>query len=59
MLSVKDPLFLQIKKYEKYQICVRDFVSHQEITLILIDRSAIQLVCIFDVYLFIPFHLMG
>ena len=46
---MKDSLFLQIKKYEKNQICVRDFVSRQEITLILIDRTAIQLVCVFDV----------
>ena len=32
-----------------------DFVSHRGITLILFDRSAIQHMCISDVYLFVPF----
>ena len=36
-----------------------DFVSHREITLRLIDRSAIQLACVFEVYLFEPFHSMA
>ena len=55
ILSVKDSLFLKIKKHKKFQICVIDFVGHREITLILFDRSAIQPVCLFDVYLFVPF----
>ena len=58
MLSVKDPLPLEIKKHEKYQICVIDIVSHREIALILFGRSAIQSVCLFDVHLFVPFHSM-
>ena len=32
-----------------------DFVSYREITLILIGRSAIQLICVCDVYLGVPF----
>ena len=59
MLSVKNSLLLKIKKYEKHQICVMDLVSHQGITLILFGRPAIQLVCLFDIYLFVPFHLMA
>ena len=59
MLSVKDSLLLKIKKHEKYRICVMDLVSHPEITLILFGRSVIQPVCLFDVYLFEPFHLMA
>ena len=59
MLSVKDSLRLQIKKHEKYQISAMDSVSHRGITLILFDRSAIQPIYLFDVYLFVPFHLMA
>ena len=59
MLSVKYYLLLKIKKHEKYQICIMDLVSNREITLILFGNSAIQPVCLFDVYLFIPFHLMA
>ena len=33
-----------------------DFVSNREITLILISRSAIQLICVYDVYRGLPFH---
>ena len=33
-----------------------DFVSHRGITLILIGRSAIQLIFVYDVYLGVPFH---
>ena len=36
-----------------------DFDSHRGIILILIGRSAVQLVCLFDVYLFLyPFYSM-
>ena len=59
MLSVKDSLLLEIKEHENYQICVMDLVSLRGITLILFGRSAIQPVCLFDVYLFVPFHLMA
>ena len=45
-----------IKKHKKHQICIMDFVSHREITLILIDRSAIRLICVYDVYVGVPFH---
>ena len=38
-----------------HQIGVMDFVSHQEITLILICRSAIQRICLFDIYQPVPF----
>ena len=31
-------------------------VSHREITLILIGRSTIQLISVYDVYLGVPFH---
>ena len=34
----------------------QDFVSHRGITLILIGRSTIQLICIYDVYLGVPFR---
>ena len=44
---------------EKHQICALDFVSYQGTTLTLIGMSAVQLVCVFDVYLFIPIHLMA
>ena len=40
-------------------ICIMDIVSLREMTLILIDRSAIQLICVYDVYLSVPFHLMA
>ena len=33
-----------------------DFVRHREITLMLIGRSAIQLICVYDVYLGLSFH---
>ena len=36
--------------------CIMDFVSYRGITLILIDRSVIQLVFVYDVYLGVPFH---
>ena len=36
-----------------------DFFSHLEITLILFGRSAKQSVCLFAIYLFVPFHLMA
>ena len=36
-----------------------DFVSHRVITLILFGRSVIQHICLFDVYLFVPFHSMA
>ena len=58
MLSVSDSLFSKIKKHKKYQICIRDLVCHRGITLILFGRPAIQLVCLFDEYLFVPFHMM-
>ena len=57
MLSVKDSLLNQEIR-EKHQMCVLDFVGHEGIILILIDRSGIWLVCVFDVCLFIPFRLM-
>ena len=53
MLSFKD----SITKHEKYQICVMYLISHRGITLIVFGRPAIQLDCLFDVYLFVPFHL--
>ena len=53
ILSVKDSLLLKIKKHKTYQMCVMDLVSHRGITFISFDRSAIQLVCLFDVYLFL------
>ena len=34
-------------------------VSHRGTTHILFDRSAIQHICLFDDYLFVPFHSMG
>ena len=36
--------------------CIMDFVSRRGITLILIGRSVIQLICVYDVYLGVPFH---
>ena len=59
MLSVKDSLLLKIKIHDKYQIRVMDLVSHRRITLILFGRSMIQPVCLFDIYLFVTFHLMA
>ena len=58
MLSGKDPILLYIKKTEKYQICIMDFIDHQGITLVLFGRSALQAVCLFDDYLFVHLHLM-
>ena len=58
MLSVKDSTLLEIKNHEEHQICVMDFVNHRGITLILIGRSVIQLICIIYVYLFVPFDFM-
>ena len=57
MLSVTDTLLLTIKKHRKYKICVMYLVSHPEINLILFGWSAIQPVCLYGVYLFVPFHL--
>ena len=57
--QLKIPLLLNIKKHEKHLICVMFLVMHRGITLILFSRSAIQPVCLFDVYLFVPFHLMA
>ena len=37
-------------------LCIMDFVDHGGITLILIGRSAIQLICIYNVYLGVPSH---
>ena len=51
MLSAKDSILPKIRKHEKYQICIRDLVSHLGITLIMFGRSVIQPVCLFDVYL--------
>ena len=36
--------------------CIMDFISHRGITLIFIGKSAIQLICVYDVYLGVPFH---
>ena len=58
LISVKDSLLLKIEKHKKYQICVTGLFGHRGITLILFDRPAIQLVCLLDVYLFVPFHLI-
>ena len=59
MLSAKHSLLFKIKKHKNHQIRVMDLVSHRGNTLILFGRPAIQLVCLFDVYLFVPFHLMA
>ena len=59
MLSVNVSQLLKINKHEKYQICDMDRVIHREITLILFGRPAIQLVCLFAVYLFVPFRMMA
>ena len=59
MISVKDSLLLKTKKHEKYQIYVMDLVSHRGITRILFGRSVIKPDCLFDVYLFVTFHLIA
>ena len=56
MLSGKDPILIYIKENEKYQICIMDFIDYQGITLVLFGRSALQAVCLFDDYLFVPMH---
>ena len=48
MLSVEYSPLLNIKKID-----VADLESHQGITFILYGRSAIQPLCLFDVYLFV------
>ena len=57
MLSIKDSIFLEI---EKHDIMMRTITcvswTSLVITLILFGRSAIQPVCLFNVYLFAPFH---
>ena len=58
LISVNDSLLLKIKKHKKYQICGMDLISHRGITFIVFDRPVIQLVCLLDVYLFVPFHLI-
>ena len=58
ILSVKDPLFLQIKKRQKHQMCVMKFVSHREMAFILIGRSVTQQFCFFKVNLCVPVHSM-
>ena len=47
MLSVKNSLLFEIKKHNKYQICVMDLVSHQGITLVLLSRPKYQ-ICVMD-----------
>ena len=37
-------------------LCIMDFDSHRRISLILIGRSAMQLICGYDVYLGVPIH---
>ena len=56
--SVKDSLLFKSGKPRSIKMCVMDFASHGGITLSLIGRSMIQRVCLFDVYLFVPFHSM-
>ena len=46
------------KETLEHQICIMDFASHRGITLILIGRSAIQLICVYAVYLGVPIHLI-
>ena len=36
--------------------CIMDFVKYQEITLILFGGSVIQLICVYDLYLGVPYH---
>ena len=36
-----------------------DFVSHREITLIFIGKSAAQLICVYYVYMSVSFHSMA
>ena len=59
MYSVTDLLLLKIKKLEEYQTCVMYPINHRGINLILIGRSMIQPVCVFDVYLLVSFDLMA
>ena len=59
MLLLKNSLFLKCKKHEKYEICVMDLICHRGITLIQFGRSVVQPISLFDVYLFVPFHLMA
>ena len=47
MHSTTEPLC----SHKNCQMCVMDFFSYQRITLILIGRFAIQLGCLFDIYL--------
>ena len=47
-----------IKKHKKHQMCVMNFVSHQGIAFVLIGRSPLQKVCLFDVNLCVPVHSM-
>ena len=56
--SVKDPIFLLIKKNQRHQICVMNFVSLRGMAFILIGRSVIQQFCFFDVNLCEPVHSM-
>ena len=58
MISERLPASLNQETREALNFFVMDFASHPGITLILIDRLTIQLVCLFDVYLLVPFHLM-
>ena len=51
MLSEKDSLLLKSGNTRRIKMCVINFVSHRDITLKLIGRSAIQRVRLFDVYL--------
>ena len=52
--------FKKNKKHKKHQMHLMDFVSHLEIThsIMLTGWSAIQLFCLLDVYLLVPFYLM-
>ena len=56
--EVEISLFLKIMKYEKHKICALGFISHHGVSLMVIGRSVIQIVCVFDVYLFIAFCLL-
>ena len=55
IVSNKKEEFISI---QRVKCCAMDFFSHQGTTLILIERSGVQLVCLFDVYLLGPFHLI-
>ena len=41
---------------EASTLYIMEFVSHRGITLLLMGGSAIQLICVYDVYLGVPFH---